>query len=82
MKVKKILFNVSAIFALSSVAFIGATFAQNPGEQGGRPAGMKAPEKPAAFQADVERALAPRGEKIGLLLATHGAGSPRWTQVT
>lgn len=84
MKAKNILFNVSAVFALSSVAFISSTFAQASGAQGGRPAnmGMAAPEKPAAFQADVERVLAPRGEKIGLLLATHGAGSPRWTQVT
>ncbi len=84
MKANKIFFNVSAVFALSSVAFISSTFAQNPGAQGERPAeaGMTAPEKPAAFQADVERALVPRGEKIGLLLVTHGAGSPRWTQVT
>ena len=33
-------------------------------------------------KAEVERELAPRGEKIGLLIVFHGAGSPSWAKLT
>lgn len=64
----------SFVFA-STTFFAESTFAQPPKEHG-------APKISEERAAELNRPLVPRGEKMGLLLAFHGAPSPNWTKLT
>ena len=66
----KKLYLLTTICALSALA-VSVCFAQPPQ--------AKISEE---RRAEVERELVPRGEKIGLLVVFHGAGTPSWNKLT
>lgn len=64
---------MTGVCALVAVVLLSASsFAQPP---------MQAPKLSDEYKADLNRELAPRGEKIGLLIVSHGAGVPSWTKL-
>lgn len=76
---KKLISTIVMSVAIAASFFASTANAQPP--QHGMPAGMDVPQvSPMSeeYKADLNRELAPRGEKIGLLIVSHGSGSPTW----
>lgn len=73
---KKFVSSFLKTLALSVVVLLGVSaYAQPP--QGG----PRAPKLSEEYKADLNRELVPRGEKIGLLIVSHGAGGQAWNDL-
>ncbi len=73
---------VGAVAIVATVLFSAWANAQAPQSDQRAPMGMPGvPELSEEYKADLNRELQPRGEKIGLLIVSHGAGTKSWSDL-